>query len=101
MSSRWIPTKDSKRQKELKWLNGITHLHDIYCNCYNPLTHTATFILEKERKHNFSAPEKQILQQCLTGEDHTVATADTEDNLEEGDLDTLFQEPFTEEDTEG
>ncbi len=82
-------------------MNALTHLHDIYCDCYNPLTHTAAFILEKEKDLKFSTPEKQILQQCLTGEGRTEDTPGTDDVIQQGDLDALFEQPFTEEDTDG
>lgn len=98
MSTRFIPTQDSKNQKYLKWLNALTHIHDIYCNCYNPLTHTITLIFEKESDFNFNPSEKQLIQKCLSGEGHTTPAGDPGDVLVEGDLDALFGEPFEDDD---
>lgn len=99
MSYRYIPTKDSKRQQEQKWINGLCHLHGIFCDCSSPLEHTTSLIFEKEPTLQFSVPEKQLIEKCLSGEGHT--TQDGEGTIGEGDLDALFGEPFVEEDTTG
>ncbi len=101
MSDRYIPTKDSHRQKQLKWMNGLCYLHDNFCDCYNPLAHTVALICEKEPKIQFSTPEKQLIQKCLSGEEDTaiVHTATDGEGIQEGDLEKLFEEPFGEDDT--
>lgn len=100
MSHRYVPTQDSKRQKQLKWINGICQLHDFFCDCCSPVTHTITFLFEKEPKQEFSPPEQDLIKKCLSGEGDTADGADA-DTLQEGDLDILFQEPFAEEDATG
>lgn len=75
-------------------------MHDVFCNCYNPVTHTAAFLFEKEPELTFSTPEKDLIQKCLSGDAATPAGEDA-DTLEAGDLDTLFKEPFEEEDATG
>lgn len=101
MSHRYVPTRDSKRARDLKWANGIAYLHDLNCDCYHPLEHTATFIFEREKDLKFSAPEKQIIQQCLSG-DTVIADTHTDGDAEDiadGTLEQLFAEPFGEDDT--
>lgn len=102
MSHRYIPTKDSNKQKQLKWMNGLCYLHDNFCDCYNPLAHTVSLIIEKEPKIQFSAPEKKLIEKCLSGEDDTaiVHTDGDAGDIQPGDLEKLFEEPFGE-DAEG
>lgn len=98
MTARYIPTKDTERQKKLKWTNGIVTLHDIYCDCCNPITHTIVELFAREPVQQFSAPEKQLIEKCLSGEDRTAITHE-EDIVGEGDLDALFEGPFEEDHT--
>ncbi len=100
MTNRYIPTQDSHRQKQLKWMNALVHIHDFMCDCYHPLEHTSAFIFEKEGKLQFSTPEKQLILKCLSGDAAgTTHTDGGEGDIQEGDLEKLFEEPFTEEDT--
>lgn len=80
----------------------ITHTHDIFCDCYDPITHTAALIFEQEPDLKFSPPEKDIIKKCLTGDDTTAATKEENpDGIGEGDLDALFTEDFGEENLTG
>lgn len=79
-------------------MNLITHCHDIFCDCYNPLVHTAALIFEQEADLKFSTPELDIIKKCISGDHTDVAATDHEpDGIGEGDLDILFQEDFGEE----
>ena len=82
-------------------MNSICQLHDIFCDCYHPLEHTITTIIEKEGSLQFSAPEKQLIKKCLSGEEitTTVPSDGDADGVEEGVLEKLFEEPFTEDDS--
>lgn len=93
MSTRYIPTKDTQKQKKLKWLNLITHAHDIFCDCDEPLTHTIAEILRAEPGIKFNTQEKDLLKSCLGD---TTTTEDALDVIGEGDLDELFKEDIGE-----
>ncbi len=102
MSTRYIPTKDTTRQKTTKWINGICHYHDIFCECCNPLECTIVQLFKKEPLLKFSTPEKDLIQKCLsTADTDTTLPIGNADMPEEGDLDALFGEPFGEEDDQG
>lgn len=98
MSKRYIPTKDNHRQKKLKWINGICHLHDIHCDCNNPLEHSIAEILLQEPEIKFNNQERDLLKKCLsttTEEDRATTDAGFGD-VE--DLDALFTEDIGEDD---
>ena len=97
MSSRLIPTKDTTRQKQTKWFNGICYLHDLFCDCCHPLEHTVQAIFEKEPQLQLSSTEKTFIKKCLSGEE-TTTTQDDGDVIEPGDLDALFAQDFDERD---
>lgn len=91
--TRYIPTKSTKRQNDLKWLNLLHHVHGCFCDCDNGITHTAAFIFEQEKELKFTPPEKDIIKQCLSG-DVTTATAGDQgiDGFTGEELETLFNE---------
>ncbi len=99
MSTRYIPTKDSFRQKKLKWINSLCQLHDTWCDCYNPIQHTIILLFEQEPQLEFTPPEKDIIKKCLSGDAPT--TKEDGDTIQEGDLAAIFQEPFEEGDADG
>lgn len=93
MSHRFIPTKPTKRQTNLRWMNMLHHVHDLFCDCPNSITHTATFIFEQEPKHVFLPPEKDIIKQCLSGEQDTAAGGDPGIDAFTGEeLENLFKD---------
>ncbi len=80
----------------------MVHAHDMICDCYSPLEHTITQIFQKEPELKFTAPEKDLIRKCLTGENGDVTATDHDgDVLEEGLLDAIFKEDFGDGDTEG
>lgn len=80
----------------------MVHAHDMICDCYSPLEHTVTQIFQKEPELKFTAPEKDLIRKCLTGEHGDVTATDHDgDVLEEGLLDAIFKEDFGDGDTEG
>lgn len=95
MSTRYKPTKDNHRQKKIKWLNAVTHIHDIYCDCDEPLTHTIAEIIAQEPDIKFNIQEKDILKKCLG--DTTTGEKDL-DVIGDGDLDALFTGDIGEDD---
>ena len=101
MTTRWIPTKSTQRQQKLKWINMLCHVHDTFCDCCQPLAHTATLIFEQEKDLPFTPPEKDLIKSCLSGDGRTATDGAADDNIGDGDLERLFEEPFTEEDVAG
>lgn len=101
MSTRWTPTKSTPRQQKLQWINMLCHFHDTICDCCQPLVHTVSLIFEQEKNLPFNTQEKDLIQKCLSGDAHTATDGAAEDNFGEGDLEKLFDEPFTAEDDEG
>lgn len=98
MSTRFRPTKDTLRQKKLKWMNIIVHAHDTFCDCCKPLECTIGLIINQEPELTFNTAEKDALKKCLTGED-TAGKDGDQDVLGEGDLEDLFKEDFGDENT--
>lgn len=101
MTTRIIPTKDSIKQKNLKWMNLLVHSHDIFCDCETPLQHTIILICQQEPEIKLKPIEKDIVKRCLIGEPTDTAGTAADDGVEEGLLDALFKEDFGEEDTAG
>lgn len=93
MSHRWTTPKSSIREKKLQWLNLIAHAHGIFCDCPDPMEHTAALIFEQEPDLKFKVPERDLIKKCLGGEP-VVTAGETEDvdAFGPGDLDALFAE---------
>lgn len=91
MTSKLTPALYRGRSLEQQWLNNIYGSHDLFCGCPDPIKHLQEIL----------KPRNQQL--CLPGpSEQDGGEKDQEDiGLEEGDLDLLFKEPFTEEDEEG
>lgn len=73
-------------------MNLIYHCHDAFCDCDNGLTHTILQLFEQENHHNFTAPEKDFIKSCLSGDAPTIMAGDHEEGFTEGDLEELFKE---------
>lgn len=76
----------TSKKDQLQLCNLVSGIHDISCNCYHPLFHSAQIIL-KQLKPELKKEEIHQLKQCL-GEDPT--TKEEDDGFDIGDLDTLF-----------
>ncbi|BAA93608.1 hypothetical protein TTMV3_gp1 [Torque teno mini virus 3] len=99
----WKPTPYGHRQKENNWINEIIHFHDNFCGCDEPIKHLIWKLAHNAPQLNIEKEDLQKLQKCLpttttdgtTGEDqHTDAADGDADNIDEGDLDRLFEEDF-------
>lgn len=92
--NRLKPTKINSRYNNLQWMNTIVSLHDMRCECNDPLEHTVLQIFHQEKQLRFTKEEQKIFQTCLTipGEGST----EEEDAFGAGDLENLFSEPFGE-----
>lgn len=101
MTTRIIPTKDSIKQKNLKWMNLMVHDHDIFCDCDSPLQHIIILICQQEPKLDLKPIERDIVKRCLIGEPTATDGDQDADGVQEGDLDQLFKEDFGEENTAG
>lgn len=92
--------KYNKKQLKLQWTNNIVSVHDLLCCCDNPLEHTIHNLLEQEPNLRFSEETKKKLQKCLTSTDDGKKDGPAADDIiEDGDLENLFAEDFTEEET--
>lgn len=63
--------------------------HDLLCECYNPLFHSAKIIL-KQLAPEITDQERQQLQECLGTKDTTKEEDAT--GIDIGDLEKLFEE---------
>ncbi|AHA91749.1 hypothetical protein QKL05_gp1 [TTV-like mini virus] len=79
----------STKKQRLQLCNLVTGIHDITCNCYNPLFHSAQIIL-KQLAPELKKEEKHQLKQCLTEETTTKEEEDV--GFTTGDLEALFAE---------
>ncbi len=98
MSDYYKPITLSRKHKNLNWVNGLVHLHDMQCMCNEPLAHTIDTIVTQEPNLQLRQETQQKLQKCLTtGEDHT--TADVVEDFGDGELEALFAGDDIEDDT--
>lgn len=93
--SRYQPLKHNTKSAQIQWVNTLVHIHDLQCNCNDPLEHTATTIFRQEPNLRFTEHEKNLIRRCLT----TTEGEDTqkEDAIGDGDLEALFAQDFGEE----
>lgn len=100
MSTYYKPLTISKKHKDLNWMNALVTLHDLNCQCDEPLQHTIDLILEKEPTIIFKPETTEKLKKCLTTT--AATTQDVVDDFGDGELEKLFdQDTFGEEDTDG
>lgn len=94
------PPQLTIKQQKSEWLNLLVHIHDLYCKCNKPLEHTVDLIVDKEKNLRLEHFTKLNLQKCLTGGEITTIQKDGDDDgFAAGDLENLFAEDFTEEET--
>lgn len=90
MSSFLTPTLYSKNGLENQMMNSIWNIHDLCCGCNNCFKHIFDIL---QRKNSLPC-----LPSTSTEDAGTQTDGDKEeDGLDEGDLDRLFEEDFTEE----
>nr|QMI58088.1 ORF2 [Torque teno virus] len=89
-----LPFNNKKNQ--LKFINCVVGCHDLLCECYNPLFHSAKIIL-KQLEPEITPQEKQQLQECLGTKD-TTKEEDATTGIDIGDLEKLFEEDAGEDD---
>lgn len=88
--SRYVPVKNSIKNRNLDWINCIVQVHNLQCSCETPLEHTVEEILHQEPNLDYKKPTK-----CPTGTVDQLTTE--EDVFGEGSLEALFAENFGEE----
>lgn len=97
MSKYYKPIQLGYKHKNLNWINTEVAVHDLHCQCDDPLKHIIIGIIQQEPSLKFDKEESKLIQQCLTTSEDT---GDAVDTLGEGDLDALFaQDVFGEKDT--
>lgn len=93
MSNRFKQPQTTIRGKKIQWMNLLTHCHDVFCECDNPITHTITLIFEQEKEFKFTPQERDLIQSCLTGETTGTDHGDKEEDVfGDGVLEDLFKE---------
>ncbi len=75
------------RSLDQQWLNNIVSSHDLMCGCSTPFKHLKDIL--KCRGDTDGEEEDK---------DHGTSLV-PEDGFDAGDLETLFEEPFTEDDS--
>lgn len=81
------------RHAQLNWTNAIVTLHDLQCQCDDPLCHTIETIVNQEKSLKFSKGLSDKIKPCLTtGEDGAV---DVVEDFGDDDLERLFAEDAT------
>lgn len=83
--------------KERLLINGFVTQHDLLCNCNQPAVH-CLHILIRQLKPELSTEDKNQLIKCLGTEDTTDAVT-ANDGLGLEDLEKLFAEDPTTDDT--
>ncbi len=77
------------KKDQLQFINCVINVHDLKCECSNPLFHS-TKILLKQLAPEIKHQERKQLQLCLGGEDTTKDDDDI--GISTGDLEQLFAE---------
>lgn len=92
------PTFTTK-QKQLQLINGFVQQHDYLCICKKPAFHCLK-ILTEQLAPELSEPEKQQIKQCLgTTTTDTATDRGEEEDIGLEDLEKLFENDPTEDDT--
>lgn len=76
------------KELQLKFTNILHHVHDLACNCKNPLIHSTKLILT-QLNSDLTTEERKELQKCLGSTQEEDATGAAELDFGE-DLETLF-----------
>lgn len=76
---------------QIQWINCIFTTHSMICSCEQPLKHLEDLLKDQQIQCQFTGDHKG---------DHCAAitTGDGEDHFDEGDLERLFEDDFTEQD---
>ena len=90
MSKFYHPTTDSARRQETKWINTTIHTHDLFCDCGSAIQHF---------KHLIQQQEKCLSTTTTAGADTATETHVNIDDLTEKDLEDIFAENGTQDDT--
>lgn len=81
------------RHAQLNWTNAIVTLHDLQCQCDDPLCHTIETIINQEPSLKFTKNLSTKIKKCLTTGD--PGATDVVDEFEDNELERLFAEEDT------
>ena len=99
MNNYYVKPKSSQKAQRLARTNAYTSIHDLHCDCNQPLQHIITDIIQQEPSLKNDEKFIKNLQQCL-GITPVGDTAEEEkDILGDVDLERFFDADFGEEDT--
>lgn len=88
MTTNLTPALYKGRAVEQQWMNTIYNTHDLFCGCPDPIEHLQKIL----------HPKKQLCLPSTTTDGRDGEEDKDGDGFQEGDLEKLFEEPFTEED---
>ncbi len=75
--SRYQPLKHNTKNAQIQWVNTLVHIHDLQCNCNDPLEHTTTTIFRQEPNLRFTDHEKNLLKDALLLEKKKIPKTQT------------------------
>ncbi len=87
--TKYVPVKFQSKQQHVNWMNTLVHVHDLQCNCDDPLEHTIHTIFKQETNLRIWDSTKNLIKKCLT----TTTTPEEEDDdvpFGDGELEALF-----------
>lgn len=83
----------TEKQQINQNINAFVGLHDLTCNCDNPLKCIVLQIYNREKTLKFNTQE--IQQWLTTTEDHGAVTTGEKEEIDGEDLEALFAEEDT------
>lgn len=88
MTNYYKPLTIGRRHRDLNWINSLVTVHDLQCQCDQPLNHTVIAIFNQEPNLKFNKEDSTLIQKCLTTGDHTGG--DVVEEFGGDELETLF-----------
>lgn len=90
MSKFLTPAIYSNKALENQWVNTIFNTHDLMCGCNSAIKHLADILYRQPGPNQLCLPSTSEDARGQPGE------GAAELPIDEGDLEALFEEPFTE-----
>lgn len=99
MNNYYVKPKTSVKAQRLARTNAYVSIHDLHCDCQQPLQHIITDIILQEPSLKSDDKFKHYLTQCLGTTQDGDTVKEEEDILGDVDLERFFDADFGEEDT--
>ncbi len=87
--TKYVPVKFQSKKQHVNWMNTIVHVHDLQCECEDPLEHTIHTIFKQEQNLRLWDSTQHLIKKCLTT---TTTPEEEEDDVPfgNGELEALF-----------